>query len=277
MPPSRRPRLQQEVGDGLDFTADTSPRLISTAIGAFPKVKGVTSVDSVGCCGYQGLNSYSLQLNSYFFQTDACGNIPNCAGWEQFVYENPSGSSKGQLFIQDWLVPTSSSGLSGCPPDAGWEYVGIGCVQNSPYSVNVANVSITDLQQLIVTGVAASGGDSIYLSVGSTEYGMKDIQSDGITDLSQHWEGSEFNVIGNGGGDTADFNSGSKITVSLQTDDGVTKRPACPADTGTTGESNNLNFVRAPSAAPKLQYPSIEFTMSSKTNGKATCDAVKGM
>ena len=276
VPPSRRSGLGQTVGDGLDFTADTNPNLISTAVGAFPKVKGVTSVDSQGCCGEQGLNSYTLQLNSYFFQTSACGNIQNCAGWEQFVFENPPGSSEAALFIQDWLVPTEGSGLSGCPPGEGWEYVGIGCVQNSPFGVYIPNVSITDLKQLIETGTAAASGDSIYLSVGSTEYGMQNVQSDGITDLAAHWEGAEFNVIGNAGGDVADFNTGSKITVSLQTDTGLTTKPTCPADTGTTGESNNLYFVKAPKKPAKLQYPSIEFTMSSKSNGKASCDTVKG-
>jgi hypothetical protein len=274
VPPSRRQIRPQNVGDGLDFTADTSPKLISTAIGAFPNVKGVTSVQSEGCCGIQGLNSYSLQLNSYFFTTSACGNIPNCAGWEQFVYSNPP-SSDGELFIQDWLVATEGS-LSGCPPSEGWEYVGIGCVQNSPYGVTIPNVSITDLGKVIETGAAASSGDSIYLSVGKKEYGMQNVQGDGITDLSQHWEGAEFNVIGNAGGDIADFNSGSKITVSLQTDIGAKKKPTCPADSGTTGESNNLSFVAAPKKPAKLQYPSIEFSMSSKTGGTASCDTVKG-
>jgi len=276
VPSSRRPTLAQAVGDGLDFTANTNPNLISTAIGAFPKVKGVTSVDSEGCCGEQGLNSYTLQLNSYFFPTSACGNIQNCAGWEQFVFENPPGSSQASLFIQDWLVPTEGSGLSGCPPNEGWEYVGIGCVQNSPYGVNIPNVSITDLNQLIETGTAASTGDSIYLSVAGAEYGMQNVQSDGITDLAAHWEGSEFNVIGNAGGDVADFNTGSKITVSLQTDTGLKTKPTCPADTGTTGESNNLDFVKAPKKAAKLEYPSIQFTMSSKSNSKASCDTVEG-
>jgi hypothetical protein len=264
------------VGDGRDYTADTSPNLISTAIGAFPKVKGVTSVRSEGCCGLQGLNSYSLQLNSYFFQTSACGEIPNCAGWEQFVFSNPPNPSEAALFIQDWLVPTEGSSLSGCPPSEGWEYVGIGCVQNSPYAVNVPNVSVTDLNKLIETGVAASGGDSIYLSVDGTEYGMQNIQSDGITDLSAHWEGAEFNIIGNAGGDVADFNKGSKITVNLQTDDGLTAAPTCPGNTGTTGESNNLFFVKPPKKAPELQYPSIEFTMSSKDKGHASCDTASG-
>jgi hypothetical protein len=277
VPPSRRSKLAQAVGDGNDFTADAHPNLISTGLGAFPKVKGVKSVISEGCCGLQGLNSYSLQLNSYFFQTSACGDIPNCAGWEQFVFSNPPvGSGQAALFIQDWLVPTKGSGLSGCPPSEGWEYVGIGCVQNSPYAVSIPNVSITDLNLLIETGTASSSGDSIYLSVDRTEYGMQNIQGDGITDLAAHWEGAEFNVIGNAGGDIAEFNTGSKITVSLQTDTGLTKKPTCPADSGTTGESNNLFFVRAPKKPAKLQYPSIEFTMSSKSIGRATCDTVRG-
>jgi hypothetical protein len=269
VPPSRRIH-PQTVGDGHDFTADLEPNLISTAIGAFPKVKGVTSVRSVGCCGIQGTNSYSLQLNSYFFETSACGEIQNCEGWEQFVYSNPPGSD-GALFIQDWLVATEGS-LSGCPPSAGWDYVGIGCVQNSPTAVYIPNIPVTDLSKIIETGAASSGGDSIYLSVDGTEYGMQNIQSDGIVDLAAHWEGAEFNIIGNAGGDVADFNTGSKITVTLQADTGLTSAPTCPANTGTTGESNNLFFVKAPKKAAKLQYPSIEFTMASKSKGGVSCD-----
>ena len=260
------------MGDGNDFTADTTPNLISMAIGAFPKVKGVKTVESGG-----SMDAYSLQLNSNFFETVACGTLQDCVGWSQFVYENPPGSSQGTLFIQDWLVATNPSGFSSCPPDKGWENLGIGCVQNSPYGVNLPNVNVTDLGSVIETGEADSSGDSIYMAVGTREYGMKNVQGDGITDLSQHWEGAEFNILGDGGGDQASFNSGTKITVSIQTDDDVKKKPTCPANSGTTAETNNLFFVRAPSKAPKLQYPSIEFTMSSKEGGKATCDTERGM
>jgi hypothetical protein len=259
------------VGDGNDFTADTTPNLISTAIGAFPKVKGVKTVESGG-----GMDAYSLQLNSNFFETAACGTLADCVGWSQFVYENPSGSGEGTLFIQDWLVATDPSGFSHCPPGEGWENLGIGCVQNSPFAVSLPNVDVTQLGSVIETGNADSSGDSIYIAVGTTEYGMKNVQGDGITDLSQHWEGAEFNILGDGGGDQANFNSGSKITVSIQADDGVKKKPTCPANSGTTAETNNLFFVRAPARAPKLQYPSIEFTMSSKAGAKATCDTERG-
>lgn len=278
VPPSRRPRAnvkQANVGNGDDFTADATPNLISEAIGAFPHVKGVKTVETQGR-GEDGPNSYTLQLNSYFFPTSACGSLANCEGWEQFVFENPPGSGPAELFIQDWLVATAGT-FKACPPNAGWEDVGIGCVQNSPTGVAVPNVSITDLGELIETGEAALTGDSVFLSVGKKAYGMQNIQGDGITDLAAHWMGAEFNVVGNAGGSVADFNAGSKITVSLQTDTGLKKKPTCPAHSGTTGESNNLFFTAAPTKAPKLQFPSIEFKMVSKIGGTATCDTRRAL
>lgn len=278
LPRSPRKRAVQTIGDGFDFTADTTPHLISKAIGTFPVVQGVKRVRSVGCCGVQGLNSYTLQLNSQFFPTATCGSIPYCGGWEQFVFENPPHSRRGFLFIEDWLVPMpiERGSLSGCPPNAGWEYVGIGCVQNSQ-AVRIPNVSIKDLSQVVETGRAAMSGDSIYLSVGGTEYGMRKIQSDGIVDLAANWEGAEFNIVGDAGGDVANFNRGSTITASLQTDTGLQKKPTCLPDSGTTGETNNLSFVNAPPNPPQLRYPSIEFTMSSSSTGTSSCDEVKGL
>ena len=270
----------QNVGNGTDYTADTSPNVMSEAIGSFPAVSGVTSVDSVenpefGDGGEYGTNSYTLQLNSYFFSTSACGTIKNCAGWEQFVYENPPGKSGGELFIQDWLVPTTTKGLSGCPKSAGWESVDGGCVQNSK-AIGVPNQAITGLSGISETGEAASSGDSIYLSSGSDVYGMQKIQGDGITDLSAHWEGAEFNVIGNADGAIANFNSGSSITVSLEANDGVLTAPACPGGSGTTGESNNLGFSSPPVSPSKEEYPSILFTESSPASGVVACDALAG-
>jgi hypothetical protein len=275
VPRSHSKGVHPNVGDGQDYTIDTSPHVISKAIGAFPMVKGVKSVTSEGCCGEQGLNSYSLQLNSQFFQTAACGSLANCLGWEQFVYSNPPGTSQGALFIQDWLVATQGS-FANCPPSAGWQDVGIGCVQNSPFGVYIPNVAATDLQKVVETGVAASDGDSIYLSVGTNEYGMKNVQSDGITDLAAHWQSAEFNIIGNGGGDVADFAGKSHVTISIAADTGHKTAPTCPADSGTTGESNNLFFASAPKKPALTKYPSIEFTMVSQSGRKASCDAEPG-
>jgi hypothetical protein len=271
VPRSQHPQLGQTVGDGNDFTIDTTPHIISTATGAFPKVSGVKTVVSGGSQG-----SYTLQLNSNFFQTAQCGSLANCVGWSQFVFFNPGPSSnQGFLFIQDWLVATKSS-FTQCPPGKGWENLGIGCVQNSPGSVGLPALNVTDLASATVTGDAAKSGDSIYMMVGKQAYGMKNIQGDGITDLSKHWAGSEFNVIGNGGGDQAIFNSGSKITVSIEANDGVKTKPTCPAQSGTTGETNNLFLVQAPAKMQKYKYPSIEFSMSSKEGKTQTCNAAKG-
>lgn len=269
----------QSVGNGKDYTIDTGSNLMSEAIGSFPVVTGVTSVKSVtnpifGCCGENGKNSYTLQLNSSFFTSKACNGQSGCAGWEQFVYENPP-SGEAQLFIQDWLVPTGSGSVK-CPSGKGWESADGGCVQNSPNSVNIPNESITKLASMIETGEAASTGDSIYLSVGSDDYGMKNVQGDGITDLSTNWTGAEFNVVGNAGGDIADFNAGSTIEVSLAGDDGVTTAPTCPADSGTTGESNNLTFKTAPAGTDQT-YPSILFKMSNVSGGgSGSCKALPG-
>ncbi|HEY1428618.1 MAG TPA: hypothetical protein VGF18_03530, partial [Candidatus Tumulicola sp.] len=238
-PPRRgKHQLGQQIGDGQDYTADVTPKLISQSIGSFPATKDVQTVTSQG--GSAGPNSYTLQLNSNFFTSAACGTLSSCAGWSQFVYSNPPGSSEGALFIQDWLVPLTGRGWSQCPPGKGWENVGFGCVQNSPGGVYIPNVKISDIANVTETGVAATDGDSVYMSVDGTEYGMKNVQSDGITDLSTGWQGSEFNIIGNGGGGRANFNSGAKITVNIQVDDGATTAPSCPAGSGTTGETNNL-------------------------------------
>ncbi len=279
VPRSARHANATNIGDGNDYTANTSS-VMSTAIGSFPTVTGVTSVTSTPNPAFGndcecGKDSYTLQLNSSFFSTAACGSTKNCAGWEQFVYENPTGSSKGSLFIQDWLIPANLTGSIKCPRGAGWESADGGCVQNSPSSVSIPNQTITNLAKLTETGTAASSGDSVYLAVGSTVYGLKNIQKDGITDLAANWKGAEFNVVGNAGGSVAVFNSGSKITVSLQTDTGNTTAPACEANSGTTGESANLSFVSAPSSPTELTYPSILFTESNASGGgSASCDAV---
>jgi hypothetical protein len=272
-------RAHATVGDGNDYTANTSTA-ISSAIGSFPKVTGVTSVKSTPNPAFGndcecGNNSYTLQLNSSFFSSAACNGESNCDGWEQFVYENPTGSSKGSLFIQDWLIPANLTGSIKCPRGKGWESADGGCVQNSASSVSIPNQSIANLAKLVETGDAASSGDSVFLAVGTTVYGLKNIQSDGITDLAANWKGAEFNVVGNAGGSIAEFNSGSTIEVGLQTDTGNTTAPTCKADSGTTGESSNLSFVAAPSGPAEQTYPSILFTESNVSGGgTASCDAI---
>lgn len=278
--PRHARRAHAKVGNGNDYTVQTGSRKISEAVGSFPAVTGVANVQSepnpkfgTGCnCGP---NAYTLQLNSSFFSTAACKGKPNCVGWEQFVYENPPGGTDGELFIQDWLLPADLTGSIRCPKHAHWESVDGACVQNSKYAVAIPNLNITALSGLVETGAAAASGDSAYLSVGGTLYGLKNIQRDGITDLSTHWTGAEFNVVGNAGGSVAVFNARSTITVNLQADDGVTTAPTCEGKSGTTGESANLSFVAAPPGPAAQKYPSIEFKESNASGGGAArCDAI---
>ena len=258
------------VGDGNDYTLQTNSK-ISMATGSFPNVTGVESLHSPF-----GHDSYSLQLNSSFFPTAACKGMKYCAGWEQFVFLNVAGS-EGALGMEEWLVQTNPYKAFRCPPNAGWWYEGDSCLHHShTVVIPVPYQPIRNLRDLSLTGAATSSGDSVYLAVGSKVYGMKNYQKDGITDLAPNWKGAEFNIFGPGSDTMAQFNSGSTITVSLEA---VTANKAAPikcvAKSGTTGETNNLTLVSAPSNPQGLQDPSILFTESNAPGrGSASCDAV---
>jgi hypothetical protein len=57
------------------------------------------------------------------------------------------------------------------------------------------------------------------------------------------WNEVEYNVVGDAGGSEAEFNSsGVNVGVKIAVTDGSTSAPTCEADTGTTGESNNLSL-----------------------------------
>jgi hypothetical protein len=117
-------------GAGTDFTADVTGH-ISEAEGSFDSGTVVSSECSVPCpkqtcpknpsCALGSANTYSLQLNTEFFQTTTCKNSPNpnppgtpnnsgCQGWEQFVYEGSSGGA----FIQYWMTNYGPPGTA-CP------------------------------------------------------------------------------------------------------------------------------------------------------------------
>lgn len=284
-----RPSLDEVAANAVphfkqaaDYTAHVQPHLISAAIGSFPAVKGVKRVTSTHAGLWSGLNSYGLQLNSQDFRTAGCGNVAHCEGWVQFVYQNPSEQRVGNLTIWDWLVSTTSKSLSGCPPNAGWQFFSGFCYQTSSKQIDdIPNQPITELGEMILTGNAASTGDSITLAVGSTVYAVKKAQGDGITDLSTHWQGAEFNVFAPGssgsGYGIATFNAGSTITVGLELNDGATTAPNCEANSGTTAETNSLAFVSAPQNPPAREHPSILFTESNaRGGGSPSCDALAG-
>jgi hypothetical protein len=251
----------QTAGNGNDYTLQTGSNLITQAVGTFPSVTGVTSEQSVGVPAYGdggilGANEYSVQLNTQFTSTtSACKSHSGCTVWQQWVYATDyEEDGEGAIFMQNWLI---GYGSSRCP--SGFASDGEGdCYGNS----NVAlppDIPPADLASLKLTATVASGGnDTAVVTYDGDAYSAS--QKDSTLYISQVWNTGEFNVVGDAGGSEAEFNSGTSITVNLAVTDGSTSAPSCVADSGTTGESNNLNLGSC--TASSGSTPSIKFTES---------------
>ena len=219
------------VGNGNDYAAVTAT-LTSNAVGSFPVVRRLKSETDGGRA-----NVYSLQLNSNFMSGDqACAGASNpsqCLGWLQYVYS----SSEHAAFMQYWLI-RYTGGTVHCP--AGWNVATPDCWKNSAAIVAPQEV-VTDLPQLNLSGNAVSGGlDTLVFMDGTKAYSTTG--QDSVMFLSAGWTGSEFNIIGDGGGSEAVFNAGTALTDQIDLTDGTNAVPTCKAHDGTTGETNNLNL-----------------------------------
>jgi hypothetical protein len=234
------------VGDGNDYAAEVSSGLISKTVGSFPTVTGVKTEE-----GIDGANSYSLQLNSNFMNTKTCKgakNPPDCRDWLQYVYS----SDYTEAFMQYWLIDWNTS----CP--SGWNTYSNDCYTNSA-AVSVPKEVISKLKTLSVSGSAVKGGlDTLIMYVGKTAY--KTTGNDNVVYLSTGWKESEFNIVGDGGGSEANFNTGSSITVESQLTNGTKNAAICASDSGTTGETNNLNLGSCSGKGGSQPY--IKFTES---------------
>jgi hypothetical protein len=234
------------VGDGNDYAAVTST-LTSNAVGSFPIVKRLTSEEDDG-----RPNDYSLQLNSNFMSNDqACAGAHDpmlCRGWLQFVYSSGSRAA----FMQYWLI-NYTGGSVDCP--AGWFTFSNDCYSNSA-AVSVPEEPATQLKQMNLSGNAVNGGlDTLEYMDGTQAFSTTG--EDDVMYLSEGWTGSEFNIIGDGGGSEADFNAGTAITVQIDLTDGTSDVPTCQPHDGTTGETNNLNLGACKAtggAVPKVRF-----------------------
>jgi len=244
------------VGNGYDYSATTS-HLTQSATGSFPSETGVTSASSGG---------YTLQLNTNFGNgpTAFCSALgySSCQTWEQFIYSSNypgnagTGVSGPQAFIQNWMfIPAHKR----CP--SGWNGYKTssynGCYKNSK-GIAAPAVGLSGLSGGSLSGSASTSGlDTVTFTYGGTAYAVS--QSGSTPDIGATWNNSEFNVVGNGGGSAATFNSGSSLTVKVATNDGTTNAPTCtgPTNGGTTGETNNLNLgacVAAGGTSPYIQF-----------------------
>jgi hypothetical protein len=258
-------RRQPQTGEGLvtgnghDY-ALSATGLITKTVGSFPTVTGVTSEKSVGVAlfgggGILGPNEYSLQINSNAnATTSACKGHSGCVVWQQAVYA-PDYAVSGQasVFFQYWLIGYGSS----CP--SGWgAAVGGDCYKNSALAT-APDEPITDLSKMKLTATASAGGnDKVTFADGSSAWSVT--TKDSVLHLATVWTQSEFNVVGDAGGSRAVFNKGSSILVKVAVSDGSSSTPACAADAGTTGETNNLNLGTCTAAGGTS--PSIKFKES---------------
>jgi hypothetical protein len=236
--------LAETVGNGVDFAAVASSGLISQTVGTFPTVTGVTKeTDS-------GKNVYSIQLNSNFMSGVAvCSGKSKCLAWEQFVYS----SSEHSAFMQYWLIEY------GTCPSGGWMSDGEGdCYMNSK-AVSVPKIAISKLSTMKMSATAVKGGnDTLVFTADGEAYSTSG--KDTVTDLATGWTQSEFNLVGDGGGSEATFNTGSSVTVKVAITDGSTSAPTCGAKDGTTGETNNLKLGTCKGTGGSSPY--IQFTES---------------
>ena len=236
----------QNVGGGHDYAAATAT-LTSNAVGSFPKVKHLHSEEDGG-----RQNVYSIQLNSNFMAGDqACAEAANpaqCRGWLQFVYSSSSDAG----FMQYWLIHYTGGSVK-CP--SGWHSFSTDCYKNSS-AVHVPQEPITDLPAINLSGNAVSGGsDTLVFMDGTNAYSTTGLDS--VMFLADGWMGSEYKVIGDGGGSQAVFNAGTLLDVEIDVTDGTSDAPTCQVNGGTTGETNNLNLGSCKAkggAVPKIVF-----------------------
>jgi hypothetical protein len=240
------------VGNGTDFSALVTGSM-SASEGSFPSVTGVTSESDNGTA-----NSYSLQLNTNFFNTTACmGAAPppgtTCQGWEQFIYSSTVNATG--IYMQFWLVNYGNR----CP-DNTWTPNNGSCFKNSlPTSVPLQ--PITNLAHLTLTGSTSSTTDTIVLSTGNGNLTANG--SDSVLNLNTNWNIAEFNIFGDLGSTQAKFNdggAGATIVVKTSVTNGTTASPTCLTGRGTTAETNNLNLVAQSCCPIGGTSPGIVFT-----------------
>ena len=249
------------TGSGQDYALGATG-LISQTVGTFPSVSNVTSEFSEGGVGgILGPNEYSVQINTNANSTtSACsGGTSNCKVWQQFVYATDYiTSGTAGVFMQYWLLNYGST----CP--SGYNLFGSAdCYKNSPIA-GAPDAPITGLANLKLTGAVVPGGnDTVTFVNGTQAYSVS--ASDGVLGVATVWTQSEFNVFGDAGGSEAEFNASASVTVHVAVQDGSTSAPACLANAGTTGETNNFNLGSCSGAGGTT--PSIQFTESTPTGG----------
>jgi uncharacterized protein YjbI with pentapeptide repeats len=212
------------------------------------------------CNGESETNAYELQINTNTFtcNTAFTGGV-NAKCWEQFIYSNCPNLSclnyqtlgyggQENIYIEYWLLGYLNSNTncpSGSLPDGGetWNTNGNSCVADTTH-LTATGEPPSNLGNLDLTASVIGGSDTVTLTDSSTDNSWSWPETDGILDLSAHWNQSEANVFGDGNDGQAQFNSGTSIGITSSFTPGSGQSsflPTCLFGNGTTGETNNLS------------------------------------
>lgn len=264
-------------GPSGDFEA-RAPRgaLVHLAEGSFPSVLGVTA-ESDSMKG--GPNEYSVQLNTNRFDTPACKNatLPNCQGWQQFIFS----SDDGRLSMQYWLVNFGGN----CPQ--GWVSDSArapnSCFQNSlnqlplvAFATGPVSGSWSKLSEYFMIASATAERDTLIMVDNERGVAKSISNSDFVLGLASGWTDAEFNIFGLCCGSQANFNPGSTITIAVSVDVGSFMAPTCP-NASFTAETNNLTMSNPDILGPPQQWPRMQFTQSTTAPAMpGTCRTIGG-
>jgi hypothetical protein len=221
------------VGNGTDWSAQTTSAILS-ATGSFPFVSGVGTESSA-----DGNNAYSLQINTNSFPSSTCsGGAAGCQALMQVVFYGQSGNADIWYVLQPY-----NSGNGNCP--AGWQSNGTNCyLEESKYQVNIGAQPASNLQALSLGTVVGSPNITMSISAGGATY--KSVGVPNLIGLSSAWTDAEFNVFGDGGGDTANFTGTPTIQVQTEVQTASSPGLSCANTRNTnsaTVETNSLNLV----------------------------------
>jgi hypothetical protein len=257
------PGTPDTVGNGHDYTAVVSGS-ISKATGTLTNVSPkITEKGQIGGSGSEKANEFSLQLNTQFFSgSPACAKASNpskCLAWQQFVYT----TDQNIVFMQYWLIDYNAT----CP--SGWFTDSDDCYTNSA-ETRLSGKALTakSLATLSLSGSAVAGGnDQVEVVIGgkATLATGKDTK----IDLAAHWNTTEWDVFGDGGGGEAFFGKNTTLEAVTSITATSSSAPSCVVN-GYTGETNNLSLAATPALGSESS-PTIGTKQTNGTTGTASC------
>jgi IPT/TIG domain len=252
------------VGNGNDFSAPAFS--ILSATGSFDSISPLTS-ETGNVAGQTPpvavANAFTLQINVKPFNTNACqGSAPPrgtvCQGWQQFIFSNTQCGGGPCIFIEYWLQnygPNCPSGpwqQTAQPPNSCY-FNGSG---PSPPVQTIANLAQPGFS--LAAQANANGLDTIIIA--TSNGGLQAAGNDSVLGLAGNWKSAEFNIFGDCCLSQAIFTPGSALVVRTALSDFTSNAPQC-AQTGFTGETNNLNLLtNNPCASSGGTSPAIVFT-----------------